>query len=556
MIAKIPKARRKQEWLAQALSLSRDNDVAADDESGQLPGGLIMVQIDGLSKSQLEIAFSKGEMPFIQKMLSGGQYACHTLYSGLPSSTPAVQGELFYGVRGIVPAFGFRHDADGKLNRMYDPIVANRVQKRLQERGEPLLTGGSAYSNIYTGGAKESHFCAASMGWDDLLRGLKARNWFIVMLLNIPTLLRILGLMIIELGFAVVDMLRGVLSGKAIGAEIKFMAARVAVSILLRDLITIGASVDASRGLPIIHLNYLGYDEQSHRRGPQSKFAHWALKGIDRSIEKLWIAALRDGKRNYELWIYSDHGQEHTIPYEKLKGHSIDDAVRFSAEELAKQGVDFATRVKSTPAVTHAPLLKGIRRFDTTTTKNSESDASANHESFPMVVAMGPVGHIYFDGSQDIELLTDMANMLVTRYQVPAAVQITDNDKLLVHTARGIFTLPGQEVEVFGESHAFLSVISQDLLHLCKNDDAGDLILLGCVDGVPAISFPMENGAHAGAGPNETRAFAVLPNDTSVEESKDGFIRPLDIHKAALDKVALQNAVQAVEQAEPVQTVA
>ena len=555
MFATIPQVLRKQEWLARALSLSQDNDIAVENASGQQPGGLIMVQIDGLSKSELEIALTKGEMPFIQKMLADGQYSCHTLYSGLPSSTPAVQGELFYGVRGIVPAFGFRHDADGKLNRMYDPIVAHRVQTILQERGEPLLTNGSAYSNIYTGGAKESHFCAASMGWDDLLRGLKARNWFIVMLLNIPTLLRIFGLMILELGFAVIDMLRGVLSGRAIGAEIKFMAARVAVSILLRDLITIGASVDASRGLPIIHLNYLGYDEQSHRRGPQSKFAHWALKGIDRSIEKLWRAAQRDGKRDYELWIYSDHGQEHTIPYERLTGHSIDDAVRFSAEALAEQGVDFSTRIKSTSAVTHAPLLKGIRRFDTTTATTADV-VPAEHVSFPMVVAMGPVGHIYFDGNQSVELLTNMANTLVNRYQVPAAVRVADQDKLLVHTKRGLFTLPGQEVEVFGKSHAFLSVISQDLLHLCKNNDAGDLILLGCVRGVPAISFPMENGAHAGAGPNETRAFALLPEDTSIEERKGGFLRPLDMHKAALEKVAKQNSVQHDVQAEPVKTVA
>ena len=45
--------------------------------------------------------------------------------------------------------------------------------------------------------------------------------------------------------------------------------------------------IDATRGLPVIYLDFVGYDEQSHRRGPSSRFAHWSLKGIDGAIGRL-----------------------------------------------------------------------------------------------------------------------------------------------------------------------------------------------------------------------------------------------------------------------------
>lgn len=485
----------RNEWLIRLLNLQREERSIQPTGAAQenQADGLVMIQIDGLGRDQFESALAKGEMPFLKKILSRKQYICRTLYSGLPSSTPAVQGELFYGVQGVVPSFGFRHSANGQLQRMYDPTVASDVQHELEQSGTPLLTGGSAYCNIYTGGANESHFCAASMGWKDILRGIKARNWILIALLNIPTIIRIVGLMVIELVFAIIDVFRGILTGKSLIAEIKFMAARVAVSIFLRDLITIGASVDISRGLPIIHVNYFGYDEQSHRRGPQSTFAHWALKGIDRSIEKLSKAANKNSNKHYDFWIYSDHGQEQTTPYEKLTGHSIDAAVQLAAA------------------------------------KGSTNSKPAH------VVAMGPVGHIYFEGSSNSNELMAIAQSLVHDHQVPAAVQVLDN-QLFVHTREVVLKLPGQEVEAFGQDHPFLSVITADLLRLCNHVDSGDLVLLGCIDGTPALSFAVENGAHAGTGPNETKAFVITPKGDAIEECSDGFIRPKAMHKAALKK--------------------
>jgi hypothetical protein len=105
----------------------------------------------------------------------------------------------------------------------------------------------------------------------------------------------------------------------------------------MRELSVIGAKIDINRGLPIVHVNFLGYDEQSHRRGPHSRFAHWTLKGIDDAIKRLWRAADRSLWRHYDVWIYSDHGQVTSLPYQQQQGQTIDEAVAAAFRTLSEQ---------------------------------------------------------------------------------------------------------------------------------------------------------------------------------------------------------------------------
>src|SRR4030066_2161083 len=134
-------------WLARLLRLP----VA---EGSPTRPGLIMIQIDGLSHPQFERALNHGELPFLRRLIRREPYQLHAPYSGLPSTTPAVQAELFYGVKGAVPAFSFRDHESRRIVRMYEPEVAARVEALHAGNGkEALLAGGSAYSDNYTGGA-------------------------------------------------------------------------------------------------------------------------------------------------------------------------------------------------------------------------------------------------------------------------------------------------------------------------------------------------------------------------------------------------------------------
>ena len=103
-------------------------------------------------------------MPFLNRLIQQEGYRLHTHFPGVPTSTPAIQGELFYGVKRVVPAFSFLDRQNKKIMRMFESDACAHVEKILAQSDPGLLKGGSSYSNIFTGGAEESHFCPGTIG--------------------------------------------------------------------------------------------------------------------------------------------------------------------------------------------------------------------------------------------------------------------------------------------------------------------------------------------------------------------------------------------------------
>lgn len=513
-------------WLARLLRLP-------ESEGSPTRPGLIMVQIDGLSRPQLERAIAHGEMPFLRRLLRREHYRVHAHYSGLPSTTPAIQIELFYGVETAVPAFAFRDHATGRIVRMYEPDAAARVEALHAGLGnEALLEGGSAYSDCFTGGAAESHFCPSSMGWGPTLRAANPLVLLAFLVSNLYSFVRVAVLLLLELGLALVDFVRGLVAGQDFVKELKFVPTRVAISILLRELCVIGGKIDISRGLPIIHLNFLGYDEQSHRRGPASLFAHWTLKGIDDAVARLWRAANHAPWRHYEVWIYSDHGQAAVRPYQAVRGYTLEEAVTAAFEKLGTTGFRIHPQGAGGIQTQRVRFLGGrnIQRLFSVLGINGE-EVDAAH---PLVAALGPVGHVYLPPELTAEARALIARELAHTHQVPLVLRVAAPGTLSALTDAGEFSLPQDRAALFGPQHPFLDAVGEDLVRLCEHADAGDIVVLGWRAGVSPLSFAFENGAHAGASPEETHGFALLPEDAPVAPRVREYLRPGDLRKAAL----------------------
>ncbi len=513
----------RSEWAIRLLSLSRSEDTATRP-------GLILIQIDGLSHRQFERALAAGRMPYLRKLMQREAYRAEVLYSGLPSSTPAVQGELMYGVRCAVPAFSFFDRRSRALVRMWDPAVAARVEQRLLESGTPLLEGGAAYCDIYSGGAEEAHFCPSQMGWGQLMQHANPLAIAVLTVSNLYSLVRAGALAILEIALAVFDGLTGVIAGQDLIKELRFVPARVAVCVVLRELVTIGAKIDAARGLPIVHVNYLGYDEQAHRRGPDSAFAHWALKGIDDSIARVARSAKRSARREYDVWIYSDHGQESSVPYTDIAGQSLEEAVKQSLARTAQRLGGIATEVSSEQTL-RAHGLRGPRsRWMPPTDDDGEY---RYHPTGVSVAAMGPIGHVYLNSPTDAEGLNALARDLVDKASIPAVLAAGRDGRVRTWTGAGELAIPAEAGMLLGADHPFLEEVAHDLIELCNHPDSGDLVLCGWRPEGRPISFPYENGAHGGPGPEETRAFALLPGDVRLRAA-DRPARPIDLRRAVL----------------------
>lgn len=497
--------------------------------------GLVMIQVDGLARAQLERALASGEMPFLKTLIKREHYKIQTMYSGLPSSTPAVQAEVFYGVKTAVPAFSFVDRESGEMVRMYSPAAAAMVEQQCSAQCDVgLMSGGSSYSNNYTGGAniEEAHFCASSMGWGEALRAVNPLTLTMLILTNINSVIRIIVFMLIELVISVVDFFRGLATGRSFLKELKFIPTRVAICILLRELCVIGGKIDISRGLPIVHINFLGYDEQSHRRGPSSKFAHWTLKGIDDAIHRLYAEAELARWRNYEVWIYSDHGQCASTSYFKLQGYTIEAAVTSAIARIQEGGIPVRPGGREGVETHRVRMLGGrnAQRLFPVTDSATVTDKTAEVQ----VVGLGPVGFVYFPGEVAPETLTHIAVELATTHRVPVVITGRSGDQLRAWSIDGEYFLPQQTAELFGEDHPFLADIGEDLERLCRHQGAGELTLLGWRKGSQNITFATENGSHAGLTHEETSAFNLLPADAPLQCNTQGYCRPVDLHRAAL----------------------
>lgn len=526
----------RNEWAVWLLRLPR-----ATGPSDQ--PGLILIQVDGLSRHQFNKAFRRRRMPFLRRMLRRRQFRLRTLYSGLPSITPAVQAELFYGVRGTVPCFCFRDRDSGRSVRMFDPAATAKVQARMHQAGEGLLHGGSAYCDIFSGGAAEPHFCPAEFGWGRLWRAVHPIRFAVFMLLHVDSAIRVLAMMSLELVVAISDCARGLIARQNLKKELGMVPARVAVGILMRELITIGASIDTARGLPVIHINFLGYDEQSHRRGPDSRFAHWSLRGIDRAIRRVWRASHRSLRRKYQVWVYSDHGQLRTTAYTKVMGKSIQQAVAEVFRTTPAKAEDPAAHQIAEYGRWQWAVREGLAKLFPGRDRGKTNGVTTQRDEI-MVTAMGPLGQIYCPPFESAAERDAIARRLVDEARIPLVLAPDGEGEAIAWTQAGQFRLPRDAREVLGPRHPFLKEAARDLVAICHHPDAGELILSGWSRTGRSISFSQETGSHAGPSIDETRAFALVPPDADLPASVKGYLRPSDLREAALVRLGGSRAAK------------
>lgn len=514
----------RNEWAANLLGLSK----SFGNDSNP---GLVMIQIDGFSLKQFKNAIAEGKMPNIRKIMMKENYKLYPLYTGLPSSTPAVQGELFYGVRQAVPAFAFLDKKSNKVFKMYHGPDAGVIEARLAEQGEGLLTSGSSYSNVYTGGANEAHFCGSSLGLNKIWRDVNPWKMVFFIASHFISFIRIVILLAVEILWGCLSLLWGLIIGQNVGKELKFVPTRALICVLLRELITIGAKIDISRGLEIIHLNFLGYDEQAHRRGPSSKFAHQALWGIDSAVGSIFKAALRAQRRNYDVWIYSDHGQEDVESYWTKYGKPVRKSIAEVFEEFTLN--EESSVYDDERGIADQRLeyfgVRVLNKFFPG--KLSYEKKEVAHEL--VVTAIGPTGNIYLPKRFELKQKFAFAEQLVKSAHIPMVLVPLGFAQAKAFTEKGEFTLPEQARNVLGD-HPFLDEVTQDLIDLCHHAEAGDFTFSGWRPGEKPMSFPIESGAHAGPGGNETHPFALLPADILLMSRQDGSIRTGDLRQAAM----------------------
>src|SRR2546423_1192677 len=199
---------------------------------------LLIVQIDGLSRSVLEQGVAEGRMPFLRRLLDRGEWRLRPMVAGMPTSTPAFQMSAMYGVRPDIPGFHYhdkRRREDVYFPRAGDAALVEHTQAD-GRRG--ILEGGSAYGCVFTGGAVNNLWSFAMLKRPTAQGVVRAFSAVVVLAWVV---VKASMLTIIELARAVLRVVANPVGETRRGW--KWLAIKVGVSRWVRHVFTLAAAL-------------------------------------------------------------------------------------------------------------------------------------------------------------------------------------------------------------------------------------------------------------------------------------------------------------------------
>lgn len=477
---------------------------------------LLIVQIDGLSRAVLERALGSRRMPFLKRLLRRHGYRLEPMTVGLPTSTPAFQMAVMYGVRPDIPGFHY-YDRERRSDIHFpQPGHAALVEAKQAGGRRGILEGGSAYGCVFTGGAHNNLFSFARLKRPTGRGVLSALSPFVVLgWVCLKSLLRTL----VELARAAS---RFVVHTRR-RESWRWLMIKIGLSVWLREFFTLAASRDLYAGIPVVYVNYLDYDVAAHAFGPSSRPALVSLRRVDRAIRQLCRVARRVPEHQYDIYVLSDHGQASCTPYPELAGGERFE--RWIFDELLERG-----RGEAKPAEPPSGLAAGIRTRRRGTPALFQSFLNYLDEDFlrraepraherdgVRVIAAGPNAFLYcldVTGPLDADALEQRFPRLAEALSRSPGVGF-----VLARSAGGPlcfrggerYRLSGSEPGPFGD-RADAALVVQGIADLMGMPSAGDLVIYGIGAPQGHVSFiPGEVGAHAGPSPEELHTFIVHP---------------------------------------------
>lgn len=492
---------------------------------------LLIVQIDGLSRSVLEQGLSEGWMPFLRRLLDRGHWRLRPMTVGMPTSTPAFQMSTMYGVRPDIPGFHF-HDKRRRED-VYFPRAGDAalVEARQSAGRRGIVDGGSSYGCVFTGGAVDNLFSFAMIKRPTGRGVVRAISNFVVLGW---VLVKALTLSAVEIGRALLRLLADPVGEWNRG--FKSLAIKIGISVWVRQLFNLAASRDVYRGVPSIYVNYLDYDVFAHAYGPRHRRALRALRRVDRSLHQLWRVCRRVPEHRYDVYVLSDHGQAHCTPFDKLAGGRRIERMLF---EDVFSGTSVREVTPAHPAGRHH-LASGIKAYRSGRAPGVfqrffnylEDDfpwvlgelKEARERDNVRVIAAGPNAFVYFLDTPEpltIQRIEDRWPGLgetLSRCAGIGYVLARSNEGPVCFWRGKRYRVSASDPGPFaGRDDA--AVVVEGINDLMAMPSAGDLVLYG-TDAVGGnVSFISEIGAHAGPSHDELHTFIIGAASAPLPES-------------------------------------
>jgi hypothetical protein len=487
---------------------------------------LLIVQIDGLSRAVLEQALGRGHMPVLRRLLDGGGHRLSGMVAGIPTSTPAFQMAVMYGVQPDIPGFHY-HDKRRRTD-IHFPRAGHAafVEARQAANRRGILQGGSVYGCVFTGGAENDYFSFARLarprapGLARVLSAFVLVGWVAAKCaaLTVVELVRMLG--------------RIARRPRERATAWRWFKKKTTLSVWTRQWFTFAVARDLYDGVPAIYVNYLDHDEAAHGFGPRSAQSFAGLRAVDRSLRQIRRTLRRVPEHRYDLYILADHGQAPCTPYSELTGGRRFERVFFDEilpgadagePDLPGARAAVATEVDA-PRRTGSSLDLGFEPY---------LDVRESWERGGVrVVSAGPNAFVYFvDTPEPLTLeaiearCPGLATALSKSQGVGFVLSRAKDGPVCFWRGQGHHL--EEEGGPFAE-RADRALVLRNLATLMAMPSAGDLVVYGIDAPEGHVSFIDEIGAHAGPSPEELHTFIVAPATARLPASID---HPLELYR-------------------------
>ncbi len=499
--------------------------------------GFIIIEIDGLAHEYLRQAFRQNAMPYLSRLIRQRNLRLVRWRCGLPSTTPASQAGIMYGNNWDIPGFRWFEKADGQSIMCKIPAAARAVQERISAGRAGLLRGGSSYTNMFDGDARLALFTLAAMGRDRLLEHVRGLGFLVLFGLG-PV--RVLKVVFLSLWTWLVYVAKRAISVLVPSrSQFTFLGPLFEIfnNVIFREVTTFSAMVDIYRGMPAIYAAYTGYDEIAHHFGADSKEAFRALHGVDRQIRQIDRIRQSYRRREYDLYVLSDHGMTPSVPFRRAYGQSLQEFIADQTDQQVRAdepGADdegfrearlqfILEEVRGLEGRPHGPLPTQVfraareRMESRLMAEAAMAEWDLTRQDDIVVRSSGSLSHVYFNVMDEQMEFTDVVALYpslleaLDKHEGVALVVGREGDQVLIDGPRGTMWIGADGDHLEGEDPlAGLPTrdwVARQIERLARFPHSGDLILFGAWNDDGVITFEDQVATHGGVGGPQTWPF-------------------------------------------------
>jgi len=505
---------------------------------------LIVIQVDGMSRSVFDDARAGGAMPVVDRLVRSGALALDEWHPLLPPCTPASQAGILHGKNDDIPGFRWFEKESRRLLVANHAKDAAEIQRRLSDGRGLLADGGASIGNLLSGDAEFSHLTMATIegGPEHSSRPDSAR-YPLDPLSYLFILVESIGELVSEIRQARTQRRENVRPRMRRGW--RYALERIVTNVPLRILSTKLVIREIRQNRALIYVDFTGYDEISHHCGPGRPEGWGAAAKIDRSIGRI-VEAMDAAEHRYRLVLLSDHGQSLGTPFRQRFGVTLEQLIARSigeggtyhgASEAFEYDSDLvrildhlvgrriagaiAALLERRPGTSHR---RASRVFDS---RGAPVESPADAEVSDVVMcASGNLGLVYLT-----ELRGQATREAIdARYPglIDTLVRHPGVEFVAVRSAKGLIAVGSEGTNVLDDGGVtgvdplanLGSRAGEGLRRIAGFPNSGDMIVVGRFDPETSqvVSFEELVGSHGGLGGPQSEPFIAHPADLPLNE--------------------------------------